>query len=142
MGTLSSRRLIKSTRKSCLQTMNMDKKMEECENSFELWIYLLKNIKDMDAIPTYLKDTIEEINYFESVMDEASLTDAERLRYEESLKTYWDEMDSRDFYINKGREEGREEGTLHVAKNMKGLGLSSELIVSATGLSYEEIERL
>ncbi len=46
----------------------------------------------------------------------------------------------------RGREEGREEGIkeekLLNAKKMKGLGLDIETIISVTGLTKEEIEKL
>lgn len=41
-----------------------------------------------------------------------------------------------------GRVEGRTEGILDTARNMKALGIATELIAKSTGLSVEEIERL
>ena len=44
--------------------------------------------------------------------------------------------------IAEGRAEGRAEAILSTARNMKTLGLSSELIQKATGLSLDEIDSL
>lgn len=40
------------------------------------------------------------------------------------------------------REEGRIEEKLQNARNLKGLGVSTEIIMKATGLTAEEIEQL
>lgn len=42
----------------------------------------------------------------------------------------------------KGRTEGRAEGILSVASNLIKMGLSTESITQATGLSPEEIEKI
>ena len=44
--------------------------------------------------------------------------------------------------IEKGIEQGIEQGILQTAKNFKGLGISIEDIMKATGLSKEEVEGL
>ena len=46
-------------------------------------------------------------------------------------------------YFNLGNgEEGRAEGKLEDAKNLKRLGVSIDIIAEATGLSVEEIAKL
>jgi len=44
--------------------------------------------------------------------------------------------------IVEGRVEGKLEGKLETAKSFKKLGVSIEIIIGATGLSKEEIEKL
>ena len=44
--------------------------------------------------------------------------------------------------LAKGREEGRTTALVQVARNMKAAGMSTENIVSATGLSVEQIESI
>lgn len=41
-----------------------------------------------------------------------------------------------------GRAEGREEERYSIARNLKQLGASEEVIIKATGLSSEEINKL
>ena len=42
----------------------------------------------------------------------------------------------------KGRAEGRAEGRVETARNLKSLGVSTDLIIKSTGLSQEEIAKL
>ena len=64
----------------------------------------------MVEIPSHLKDKLEELQYFEDVMNEASMTPEERARYEISLEAYREEMNVMSFYTRKGKEEGLAEG--------------------------------
>ena len=87
-------------------------------------------------------------------MDIASLSKEERMKYDESIKVYRDNLATISFAENKGlkrgREEGlkegiekgRKEGILSVARNLRSGGMSVEAIAAATGLSIEEIEQL
>ncbi|PIE68862.1 MAG: hypothetical protein CSA21_04820 [Deltaproteobacteria bacterium] len=43
---------------------------------------------------------------------------------------------------NAGRLNGRQEGTRKTATNLKAMGMSSDIIQQATGLSLEEIDLL
>lgn len=153
-----------------IQMPFMTKALEECDNNFERWIYLLKNIEQMEEIPEYLRSTMSEIQYFEDVMAQASLSAEESARYERSLEHYRREMSSIEYYRDEGRElgielglkegrelgreEGREEGikigalqeslrkSLEIARKMKNDGLDFKSIALYTGLSETEIEEL
>ena len=90
----------------------------------------------------------------EKIVDIASLSKEERIKYDESIKVYRDNLATISFAKNKGREEGlkegiekglkkgRKEGILSVARNLRSGGMSVEAIAAATGLSIEEIEQL
>ena len=90
----------------------------------------------------------------EKIVDIASLSKEERMKYDESIKVYRDNLATISFAENKGlkrgREEGlkegiekgRKEGILSVARNLRSGGMSVEAIAAATGLSIEEIEQL
>ena len=87
-------------------------------------------------------------------MDIASLSKEERMKYDESIKVYRDNLATISFAKNQGKEEGlkegiekglkegRKEGILSVARNLRSGGMSVEAIAAATGLSIEEIEQL
>ncbi len=78
---------------------------------------------------------LEELHYFEEVMDEASMTDEERARYEISLEAYREEMNVMTYHTRKGRLEGLAEGE---AKGMaKGLA-EGEAKGMAKGLAEGE----
>ena len=94
----------------------------------------------------------------EKIGDIASLSKEERMKYDESIKVYRDNLATISFAKNQGKEEGlkegiekglkegrkegRKEGILSVARNLRSGGMSVEAIAAATGLSIEEIEQL
>jgi predicted transposase/invertase (TIGR01784 family) len=102
----------------------------------------------------------------EEVASRANLTKEERAQYEYEWKVYNDYYNCLDHAeekglaiglekgmekglakgleegMAKGRVEGREEEKLEIARNLKTMGLPSESISQATGLTLEEIEKL
>ena len=100
------------------------------------------------------------------VADISALSQGERQRYDESIKTIRDHISAYETAINKGRTEGLAEGeakgrseglkeglsrgeekglrkgAIQTARRMKVEGFSIELIAKITGLSPEEIARL
>ncbi|WP_225226462.1 Rpn family recombination-promoting nuclease/putative transposase, partial [Phocaeicola intestinalis] len=91
----------------------------------------------------------------------ANLSEANRVAYDKAVDRFYVsriyEEDMQDRVENamregreKGMQEGREEGIkegikegkLETAKKMKSLGVSTDIIVEATGLSLEEIAEL
>lgn len=139
-----------------IELPRFNKTEQECESSYDQWIYILKNLETMDVIPFTERNAI-----FARLGETASrlnLNDAERVRYNDELKKYRDYFSTLDYAKDsgrregeeKGREEGRVEGIgigekrkqLEIALNLKTMGLSPEQIKSATGLSITEIEEL
>ncbi|MDE5638578.1 MAG: Rpn family recombination-promoting nuclease/putative transposase [Odoribacter sp.] len=78
----------------------------------------------------YLRN-IEDLRVQRSVMDTAQLEGLEEGRKEGRAEGKAE-----------GKEEGRTESRLEIARNMKSLGIATELIISATGLTAREIENL
>ena len=80
----------------------------------------------------------------EKIVDIASLSKEERMKYDESIKVYRDNIVTLEFAEQKGRaegkEEGRAEGKEETARNLKKMGVSLEIISKATGLSIEKID--
>ena len=76
------------------------------------------------------------------------------MKYDESIKQYRDalnviegalqegETKGRAAGLQEGRAAGLMEGILSSARNMKSLGLSTDIIMQATGLTAEEIDAL
>jgi predicted transposase/invertase (TIGR01784 family) len=62
--------------------------------------------------------------------------------YEESLKYYRDIKNVVDTSREEGIEEGKDERTLEIARELKRSGVSIDVIMKSTGLSKEEIEKL
>ena len=80
------------------------------------------------------------------------------MKYDESIKVYRDKLAIMAFERQKGQAEGRAEGLkegraeglkeghtkgkLEVARNLKQMGMATEAIARATGLTAEAIEAL
>lgn len=86
----------------------------------------------------------------ESIVDIASLSKEDRIKYDESIKVYRDNLVTMEYAIQKGiekgrtvgREEGRAEGHIEIARKMKQSHLPIDMIAEMTGLTKEEIEKL
>lgn len=129
---------------------------DECENDFERWIYVLKNMETLQRLP--FKARMAVFEKLEKIVDIASLSKDEREKYDESIKVYRDNLVTYAGAIKEGMEKGMEEGMkkgmekgmemgmekakLENAKTMKTLGLAADIIMQVTGLSAEEIEKL
>ena len=92
------------------------------------------------------KDRKAIFDRLERIASQANLSKEERARLDEDWKNYNDFFNTMDYAKEEGRVEGREEGRieekLQNARNLKGLGVSTEIIMKATGLTAEEIEQL
>ena len=110
----------------------------------EEWIDYLKNgrIKE-DTVTPGLQEARKKLQYI-------SMNEKERHAYEAHMDDIMVQNDVLDTAKMEGREEGREEGRAEgraeekndIARTMKAMGMSAEMISKATGLSEEDIERL
>ena len=139
-----------------IELPSFNKEEEECETDFERWIYILKNMETLNRLPFKARKAVFE--KLEKIVDIASLSKEERMKYDESIKVYRDNLATISFAenkglkrgreeglkegIEKGLKEGRKEGILSVARNLRSGGMSVEAIAAVTGLSIEEIEQL
>ena len=148
-----------------LEMPSFNKTQNELTTHLDKWLFYLKNLKDLQMIPNVFKnDTL-----FQQAFEQAKIANMNReewARYEHSLKTYRDNM-ATDAYLakvswqegrdvglkqgmekgikkgmEKGIEKGIEQATLTTAKNLKTLGLSTDVIIQATGLNEETINQL
>jgi predicted transposase/invertase (TIGR01784 family) len=90
-----------------LQMPNFTKKEDELETNFDKWLYVIKNLHQLEAIPERLKTKI-----FEKLFRSASysaLSKEDRNKYEESLKYYNDLKNSLDTAFDDGKAEARQE---------------------------------
>ncbi|WP_302614067.1 PD-(D/E)XK nuclease family transposase, partial [uncultured Bacteroides sp.] len=131
-----------------------------CDTDFERWIYVLKNMETLNRMPfTARKSVFEKL---EKIVDIASLSKEERIKYNESIKVYRDNLVTMEFAEQKGRaeglvegierglaqglEKGRAEGKIEerrtIALQMKRMGMPVSSISEVTGLSQSEIDGL
>ena len=86
----------------------------------------------------------------EQMASKANMTVEERQQYETEWKIYNDYFNTIDSAkreghaegMEKGMKEGRAEGKTEMARNLKAMGIPTETIMKASGLTLEEIEKL
>ena len=102
----------------------------------------------------------------ENIVDIASMSKEDRIRYDESIKVYRDRLAIMEFERMKGKAEGMAqgiaqgkaegmaegmaqgkaegmaEGKEEIARNLKQMGMDVQTIVQATGLDQEVIDKL
>jgi predicted transposase/invertase (TIGR01784 family) len=119
-----------------LEMPKFNKAAEELETKFDKWLYVLKNLHKLDRIPEKFKENIF-LKLFETA-EIARFSRQEYQEYEDSLKYYRDIKNS----LDTAKEEGKMEGKIDVAKKLLKNKVSIEIIISSTGLTKEEIEKL
>ena len=139
-----------------LELPSFKKEEEECDNDFERWIYVLKNMETLNRLPFKAQKSV--FKKLEQIVDIASMSKADRIKYDESIKKYRDTLavmsgqwlegkaeglqEGEAKGLLKGKAEGLQEGIAKVAKNMKAMKMSDKQIAAATGLSEEVIKSL
>lgn len=112
----------------------------ECQNDFERWIYILKNMETLKRMPFKARKAV--FKKLEDIADVSSLSREDRERYENSVDAYRTNLCVMDAAKLEGREEGREEATITIARNLKAQGVPTDVIVQSTRLPLEVIEKL
>ena len=123
-----------------LELPSFGKEENECETDFERWIYVLKNMETLQRLPFKVRNAV--FKKLEEIVDIASMSKEERMRYDESIKVYRDQLAVMEFERNKGLAEGRAEEKENEARNLKRMGMDVETIAKATGLDPDVIESL
>ncbi len=119
-----------------LEMPKFTKTESQLETHFDKWLYVLKNLHKLTNRPKKLQERI--FNQLFKQAEIAKFTDKEYLEYEDSLKYYRDLKNS----IDTAFDDGKIEGKIEDARNLKVLGVDVKIISKATGLSESEIEKL
>ena len=115
-----------------LEVPNFRKAEDELVSQFDKWMYVLKNLHQLQNRPVKLQEKVFERLFSEAEI--AKLKPEDMKAYEESLKVYRDNYSIIETAVNK-RE-------LEMAKEMKRDGHPLEMIVKYTRLTKEQIEKL
>ncbi|MDT3739265.1 MAG: Rpn family recombination-promoting nuclease/putative transposase [Candidatus Kapabacteria bacterium] len=132
-----------------LEMPKFNKHESELETHFDKWLYVLKNLPNLQQRPIRLQEKVFQ-NLFK-VAEIAKFDKQEMSDYESSLKSYRDFKNIIDTAIeeaeSKGKIEGKIEGIIEgemkekvkVVLTAHNEGLSFEIISKLTGLSVDEI---
>ena len=147
-----------------LQLPLFDKEEHECDNNFERWIYVLKNMETLQRLPFKARNAV--FQKLEEIVDIASLSKEDRMKYDESIKVYRDNLVTELYAVQKGLEQGLQQGIQQglkqgiqqgiqqglkqgiqqsqadIARRMKSKGYAAAKIADMTGLSPEAIAAL
>lgn len=139
-----------------IQLPEFKKEEHECNTDFERWIYVLKNMETLRRMPFQAQNAV--FKKLESIVNLTSLSREERQKYDSAIKAYRDYHNQMDFAKETGKQEGLQQGRqeglklglqqgkreslLKTAINLKRMGLPTDMIQQATGLSGQEIEQL
>ena len=136
------------------------KKLEDLETRYEKWLYLLKNLTELNNLPARFEDRVFE--HFFELAEIAKFSRDERDVYEGTLKHYRDNKNTFETAQEKAEEEGREKGLKQgleqgleqgreegmekrekeITLNLIRAGLDNNTILKATGLTTQEIQKL
>ena len=79
------------------------KEENECENDFERWIYILKNMSTFERMPFLARNAV--FKKLSEIADISALSKDERDKYDESIKRMRDAISLMTTAKNEGREE-------------------------------------
>ncbi len=135
-----------------LQLPYFVKDADDCENDFERWIYVLKNMEVLNRLPWVAQNSVFE--HLAKIADISAMSKADRLKYDESIKKFRDTINVMEGTFEKGvaqgmaqgmkqgMAQGKEEERIDIAKTMLAKGMSVELISELTGMSADEVKAL
>lgn len=123
-----------------LEMPKFKKRLPQLNTLYDKWLYAIKHLGDLDERPAELKEAI--FNRLFELAEIAKYTPQERQDYEESLKNFRDWYSVLTTAEKKGRAEGRNQRSLEIATTLKSMGLSTDSIIQATGITEAEINEL
>ena len=119
-----------------MQLPLFNKEADECENEFERWIFVLKNMETLTRLPWAAQNAV--FKKLEDIADEAALSRLERMKYDEGLRKYRDTIS----VLQGAREEGRNQRSFEIAKKMLLGGMDEATVMEMTGLTKEDINQI
>ena len=91
-----------------LQLPSLTKEENECKTDFERWIYVLKNMETLQRLPFKAKQAV--FRRLEEIVDIAALSKEDRIKYDESIKVYRDNLVTEAWALETGMKRGMEQG--------------------------------
>lgn len=108
----------------------------------------MKNMEKLQRLPFKARKAVFE--KLEQIVDIAAMSKEDRMKYDESIKVYRDQLVTMEYERQRGFTEGYAEGLaegeaeerLKNARGMKAVGIAPDLIAQITGLPLETVEGL
>ncbi|MDE6510598.1 MAG: Rpn family recombination-promoting nuclease/putative transposase [Muribaculaceae bacterium] len=119
----------------------LHKNAEECQTTLEKWLYILKHMEKMEAIPqTFMQDPV--FQKLGQVAQYGALNETDKEAYKKSLKAYRDAYAIAQTERAEGRAEGRADERVAIATNLIKMNMTDDIIAQATSLTSNEIQAL
>ena len=96
----------------------------------------MKNMEKLQRLPFKARKAVFE--KLEQIVDIAAMSKEDRMKYDESIKVYRDQLVTMEYERRKGEAKER----LKNARGMKAAGIAPDLIAQITGLPIETVEGL
>ncbi len=116
------------------------KPVEGLETELDKWLFVLKNLSNLDKIPVILDKRI--FSKLFKIAETANLTKEEHKMYEASLMQKWDYENGIDYAVKTAVKTAEKKIMEKTAKSIKDDKFPIDIIAKYTGLSIEEIEKL
>ena len=120
-----------------LQLPMFKKKPEECDNDFDRWIYVLKNMEALTRLPWAVNKSVFE--RIAEIADISALSKEERIKYEKAIKQYRDTLCVMEGAEQKGERKGEQRARAEISKKLFERGMAIEEIALITSLTEEEV---
>ena len=121
----------------CLQLPCFVKQVDECENQFERWIYVLKNMETLNRMPWAAQNSV--FARLAEVAEVSALSREERIKYDSALKRYRDTLNALQGAEAKGLAQGLMQGRAEGLTQGRAEGLTQG---RAEGLTQGRAEGL
>ena len=118
-----------------IELPSFTKEEDECESDFERWIYVLKNMETLQRLPFKARKAV--FKKLEQIVDIAALSKEERMKYDESIKAYRDQLVTMEYQWQQGKAEGLAQGKAESLAQGKAEGLAQG---KAEGLAQGKAE--
>ena len=118
----------------------LQKEAEACENDFDRWIYVLKNMETFNRLPWMAKDSV--FHRLSEIADVSAMTKEERQKYDYAIRKYRDNLCVYEGVLQTGVEKGIAKRNVELALEMKADEMPLDLIIKYSGLSAEQINAL
>jgi predicted transposase/invertase (TIGR01784 family) len=124
-----------------IEVPKFKKSENELKTGIDKWLFILKNLSQMQKIPVILNTRI--FTRLFNIAAVANLTKEDFMKYEKDLMASWDEYAIKETLIEEGMEKGIEKGIEKIVRNLLLSGkLSVDQISDLAGVPHAYVERL